>query len=72
MIHTDKRMQTHWAETRDFIKENWSKFSDSDLDAIDANYDKFLTCLRNEYGLDPAIEAKALSTLQRFFNSKDA
>jgi len=69
--HTDNRMQAYWTETCAFIKENWPKFTDIELNQIDANYDRFLVYLKEMYNNFPKNEAIAREKLQKFYNTLD-
>lgn len=70
-MHTNNRMQRHWAEVREFIRKNWSKFTDVELSRINGDFDKFLVYLKEFYGNFPFTEADARGKLQFFFNEMD-
>lgn len=71
MNHTNQRMQTYWAQTKDFIRENWTKFNETDLEQINGDYDKFFTRYNEYYNDFPAGEAKIRDLLKRFYNKLD-
>lgn len=68
MSITHNRLQAHWNEARGFIHQNWPKFTKSELDHINGDYDRFLAILKDLYGGFPMTEAIARSKLQRLFN----
>ena len=62
-------MQKHWNETKSFIKDNWPKFSNTEISKINGNFDQFLFHLKDIYGGFPLTEAMARTKLQKFFNT---
>lgn len=71
--HTNNRMQRHWTEVREFIKENWEEITDVELDRIDGKYDQFLFYLKEFYGdvNFPKTEANARAKMSALFNELD-
>ncbi len=71
MTHTLNRIETHWPLVKNFIKSEWPKISETELDSINGNVDKFLLYLKESYGGFPLEEAKARAKLQKFTNTLD-
>lgn len=68
-MSTPNRMQTHWTETKSFIKKEWPKISESQLLIINGDYDRFLKVIKESYNNFPLEEAVARSKVQNFLNS---
>lgn len=70
-MHTDNRFETYWNQAKDFIRTEWPKFTDVELNRINGNYDLFLRYLKEFYNGFPLQEAIALGKLQKLFNALD-
>jgi uncharacterized protein YjbJ (UPF0337 family) len=71
-MHTNNRLQRHWPEVKEFIRESWPKFTDVELSRIHGDFDKFLGYLKEFYDNFPLNEALARDKLQAFLNKMDA
>lgn len=65
---TPNRLQTYWDQVKPFIKSQWPLISDTALNQINGNYDRFLKYLKEAYNNFPLEEARVRDKLQRFFN----
>lgn len=68
---TPNRMQRSWSEVRGFLKREWPRLTDVDLDDIDGEYDRLIHKIKAVYGGPDEItqEAKIKGKLQRFLNN---
>lgn len=64
-------MQSHWDETKPFLKREWPRLTDWDLEEIDGEYDRLIHKIKEVYGGPEEItqEAAIKSKLQRFLKS---
>lgn len=70
MRTTPNRMQQHWKEARAFLKREWPRLTEVDLDQIDGEYDRLIHSLKEIYGGAEEItqEAAIKGKLQRFLD----
>ncbi|OGQ08991.1 MAG: hypothetical protein A3G32_09105 [Deltaproteobacteria bacterium RIFCSPLOWO2_12_FULL_40_28] len=66
---TPNRMQDHWESVKKFIHHEWPLLSETTVEDINGDFDKFLEYLKEYYNNFPFEEAKARNKLQRFINS---
>lgn len=71
---TANRMQSHWDETRAFLKRNWPKLTEVDLDEIDGEYDRLVLKIQDLYGGAAPItqEAPIKKKIQDFLNGLES
>jgi len=61
-------MIAHWKAARVLIKSEWSRLTDADCDAIDAEYDRLIDRIRELYrtGATIMLEAEVKGKVNRF------
>lgn len=69
LMSTPNRMQVYWSQVKFFIKKEWPKLSDSAVNNINGDFDKFLEYLKETYNNFPYEEAVALNKINNFINS---
>lgn len=52
-------MQEHWEEVKKFLKQEWPKLTDVDLEEIDGEYDRLITKIKEIYGGPEEITQEA-------------
>lgn len=64
------RMQHHWENVRHFLKKEWPKLTDVDLEEIDGEYDRLIHKIKELYGGPEEImqEAAVKGKIQRYLN----
>lgn len=64
------RMQLHWNEVQSFLKREWPKLAEVDLEEIDGEFDRLIAKLKDLYGGPAEItqEAYVRDKLQLFLN----
>ncbi len=64
------RMQHHWVEAKSFLKRQWPRLTDVDLEEIDGEYDRLIIKIKDLYQGPTEItqEAGIKDKLQKFFN----
>jgi uncharacterized protein YjbJ (UPF0337 family) len=64
------RMQRHWENVRRFLKKEWPKLTDVDLEEIDGEYDRLIRKVKELYGGGEEImqEAAIKGKIQRYLN----
>lgn len=69
-VTTPNRMQRHWGEVQRFLKREWPKITDVDLEEIDGEYDRLIRTVQNLYGGgdEIQIEGSIKTKLQAFLN----
>lgn len=67
---TPNRMQKHWEPAKAFLKREWPKLTEVDLEEIDGEYDRLIHKIWELYDGPQEImqEASIKSKLQSFFN----
>lgn len=67
-------MQQHWSEARHYLKREWPKLTDVDLEEIDGQYDRLIGKIRELYnGRAEITQEGAIKTrLQKYFNGLDS
>jgi uncharacterized protein YjbJ (UPF0337 family) len=70
---TPNRMQSHWQKVRHFLKTEWPKLTETDLDEIDGEYDRLIHKVKKIYrtGDEIQIEAGIKGKIQLFLNHLD-
>lgn len=63
------RMQTHWPAVKTFIKKEWPLLTETTVDKIAGDFDRFLKCLDETYDRFPLEEAITREKIQKFINS---
>ena len=65
------RMQLHWPEVQVFLRKEWPRLTDVDLDEIDGEYDRLIAKVNELYdGPIPITqEASIKGKIQRFLNT---
>jgi hypothetical protein len=68
--HTQNRMQKHWNAAQTFIKREWPRLTEVDLEEIDGEYDRLIHKVKELYngGAEIQIEAGIKDKMQRFLN----
>lgn len=63
-------MQRHWNIVKDYLRREWPKLTDVDLEEIDGEYDRLIHKLKDLYrcGDEIQIEAEIKDKLQRYLN----
>ena len=64
------RMQLHWSEVRTFLKREWPRLAEVDLEEIDGEYDRLIAKLKDLYGGPVEImqEAAVKGKIQGYLN----
>lgn len=64
------RMQVHWDEAKRFLKREWPRLTEVDLDVVEGEYDRLIRKIKEIYrGPDEiTLEATVKGKLQRFLN----
>ncbi len=64
-------MQQHWQEAQKFLKREWPRLTDVDLEEIDGEYDRLIRKIKELYrGSDEIMqEAPIKEKLQQFLNA---
>ena len=67
---TPNRIQKHWDLVKTYLRREWPRLSDVDLEEIDGEYDRLIHKLRELYrsGDEIQIEAGIKGKLQRYLN----
>ena len=67
---TPNRMQRYWTPVRAYLKREWPKFTEVDLEDIDGEYDRLIHKVKELYaGPDEVTQEAAIKgKLQRFLN----
>ncbi len=70
---TDNRIQTHWNEVKSFLKREYPRLTEIDLEDIDGEYDRLIHKVKELYGGNVEImqEARIKGKLQHFLNEKE-
>ncbi len=70
MKTTPNRMQLHWDLMKAYLRREWPKLTDVDLEEIDGEYDRLIHKLKEIYrcGDEIQIEAGIKGKLQRYLN----
>lgn len=70
MPTTPNRLEEHWEEAKLFLRQEWPRLSEVDLEEIQGQYDRLIGKIRELYGGNAEImqEAAIKGKLQRFFN----
>ena len=65
------RMQRHWDEVRSFLKREWPRLTDFDLNEIDGEYDRLVKKVRELFGgpVEITQESFIRDKVQRFLNN---
>lgn len=69
-MNTPNRMQAHWPAVKSYLKREWPKLTDVDLEQIDGEYDRLIRKVKELYGGSVEIQQEAgiKGKLQRFLN----
>lgn len=67
-MSTPNRMQLHWEAVKPFIKREWPRISETAIENMDGNFDRFLEYLKESYNHFPLEEARARNKIQDFIN----
>lgn len=70
---TPNRMQTDWDEVKKFLKQEWPRLTDVDLEEIDGEYDRLIRKIKEIYGGPDGItqEAAIKGKIKRFLNHRE-
>lgn len=70
MPTTPNRLEQHWEEAKLFLRQEWPRLSEVDLEEIQGQYDRLIGKIRELYGGNVEImqEAAIKGKLQLFFN----
>jgi hypothetical protein len=60
---TPNRLETHWNELRPLLLKKWDRLTESDLDEVDAEFDRLVELVKQRYD-DPVITAKEANIRQ--------
>jgi hypothetical protein len=60
---TPNRLETHWNELRPLLLKKWDRLTPSDLDYVDAEFDRLVELVKQRYD-DPVITAKEANIRQ--------
>lgn len=68
------RLQEHWEEAKRFLKREWPRLSEVDLEEIDGEYDRLIRKIKEVYGGPEEImqEAAIKGRLQSFVNDLES
>lgn len=74
MKTTPNRMQLHWDVMKAYLRREWPKLSDVDLEEIDGEYDRLIHTLKELYrcGDEIQIEAGIRDKIQRYLNELES
>lgn len=63
-------MQKHWSAVQQFLRREWPRLSDVDLEEIDGEYDRLIHKLKVLYrgGAEIQMEAGIKGKVQEFLN----
>jgi len=69
-MNTPNRMQQHWGVVQNFLRREWPKLSDVDLEEIDGEYDRLIHKVKELYGGGDEIQLEAgiKTKLQAYLN----
>jgi uncharacterized protein YjbJ (UPF0337 family) len=69
-MNTPNRMQKHWEVVKPYLKREWPRLTDVDLEEIDGEYDRLIHKVKELYGGGEEIQQEAAikGRLQRFLN----
>ena len=67
---TPNRMEAHWGAVKSYLKREWPRLTDVDLEDIDGQYDRLIHKVKEIYGGGDEIQQEAgiKGRLQRFLN----
>lgn len=70
-MNTPNRMQARWEEVSRFLKREWPKLTEVDLEEIDGEYDRLIHKIKELYGGFSEItqEAGVRGKIQRYLNA---
>ena len=68
-METDNPLKTYWPHVKEFIRSEWPKFTDVELNRINGDYDQFCFYLKDFYQGFPKTEAIARDKIRKFINS---
>lgn len=70
MSYTKNRMEKYWEAVVPFLKREWPKLTDVDVEEIDGEYDRLIHKIRELYDGSEEImqEAKIKGKIQIFLN----
>lgn len=73
-MNTPNRMQEHWDAVKPYLKREWPRLTDVDLEQIDGEYDRLIRKVRELYrtGAEIQIEAGIKGKLQRYLNELES
>ncbi len=70
-MNMPNRMQSHWSEVARFVKIQWPRLTDVDLEQINGEYDRLVSKITELYrsGSEITQEAQIKGKIQRFLNN---
>ena len=72
MPTTSNRLEQHWEDAKLFLRQEWPRLSDVDLEEIQGQYDRLIGKIRELYGgnveimQEAAIKGKLLRFLKQY------
>jgi uncharacterized protein YjbJ (UPF0337 family) len=73
MSSTPNLMEESWPVVKEFIQQEWSQLTETDLQWVNGRFDRLVSKIREVYGgaVDITQEAAIREKLNRFFRSID-
>lgn len=70
MLTTPNRLEQHWEEAKLFLRQEWPRLSEVDLEEIQGQYDRLIGKIRGLYcgNIEIIQEAVIKDKLQHFLN----
>ncbi len=74
MATTPNRMQIYWKEVVPFLRQQWPRLTDVDLEEIDGEYDRLISKIKELYDgrVEIMQEAATKGKVQRFLNDLES
>ncbi len=71
---TANRLQTHWGEIQPFLKQEWPRLTQVDLDEINGHYDRLIQKIHELHGggQNIQIEGGIKTKIQNYINALES